>query len=108
MPRSALVSLFAVLSLVVSTLGAAAQDYPTRPIRALTTASAGGISDVFMRALGDRLGARLGQPIVVENRPGGMQNVGARACPAGRGRAAQAHGSRMGRRAVSGTGSGRV
>jgi len=79
-PRSALVSLFAVLSLVVSTLGAAAQDYPTRPIRALTTASAGGISDVFMRALGEKLGARLGQPIVVENRPGGMQNVGARAC----------------------------
>ena len=80
MPRSALVSLFGVLSLVFSTLGAAAQDYPTRPIRAQTTASAGGISDVFMRALGEKLGARLGQPIVVENRPGGMQNVGARAC----------------------------
>jgi tripartite-type tricarboxylate transporter receptor subunit TctC len=60
--------------------GALAQDYPTRPIRALTTASAGGISDVFMRALGEKLAARLGQPIVVENRPGGMQNVGARAC----------------------------
>jgi tripartite-type tricarboxylate transporter receptor subunit TctC len=78
--RSALVSLFGVLSLVASTLGAAAQDYPTRPIRALTTASAGGISDVFMRALGEKLSQRLGQPIVVENRPGGMQNVGARAC----------------------------
>jgi tripartite-type tricarboxylate transporter receptor subunit TctC len=33
-----------------------------------------------MRALGDKLGARLGRPIVVENRPGGMQNIGARAC----------------------------
>jgi tripartite-type tricarboxylate transporter receptor subunit TctC len=57
-----------------------AQDYPTRPIRALTTTSAGGISDIFMRALGDELLKRWGQPIVVENRPGGMQNVGARAC----------------------------
>jgi tripartite-type tricarboxylate transporter receptor subunit TctC len=59
---------------------ALAQDYPTRPIRALTTTSAGGISDVFMRALGDELFKRWGQAIVVENRPGGMQNVGARAC----------------------------
>jgi len=59
---------------------AAAQDWPSRPIRALTTTSPGGISDVFMRALGEKLRERLGQPIVIENRPGGMQNVGARAC----------------------------
>jgi tripartite-type tricarboxylate transporter receptor subunit TctC len=59
---------------------AVAQDWPDRPIRALTTTSPGGISDVFMRALGEKLRARLGQPIVIENRPGGMQNVGARAC----------------------------
>jgi tripartite-type tricarboxylate transporter receptor subunit TctC len=59
---------------------APAQDWPTRPIRALTTTSPGGISDVFMRALGEKLRERLGHPIVVENRPGGMQNVGARAC----------------------------
>ncbi len=57
-----------------------AQDYPTRPIRALTTTSAGGISDIFMRALGDEMLKRWGQAVVVENRPGGMQNVGARAC----------------------------
>jgi tripartite-type tricarboxylate transporter receptor subunit TctC len=73
-----------VLLAVVLLLGvfcpAAADDWPDRPIRALTTTSPGGISDVFMRALGEELGARLGKPIVVENRPGGMQNVGARAC----------------------------
>ena len=40
-----------------------------------------GISDIFMRALGEELRKRWGQPIIVENRPGGMQNVGARACP---------------------------
>jgi tripartite-type tricarboxylate transporter receptor subunit TctC len=59
---------------------AAAQDYPTRPIRVFTTTSAGGISDIFMRALGDELHKRWGQPFIVENRPGGMQNVGVRAC----------------------------
>src|SRR5438128_11247821 len=69
-----------ILAFVVLAGPALAQDYPTRPIRALTTTSAGGISDVFMRALGDELLKRWHQPIVVENRPGGMQNVGARAC----------------------------
>jgi tripartite-type tricarboxylate transporter receptor subunit TctC len=76
-------TLVAVVALVASVAGTKplfAQDYPSRPIRALTTTSAGGISDIFMRALGDELLKRWGQPIVVENRPGGMQNVGARAC----------------------------
>jgi tripartite-type tricarboxylate transporter receptor subunit TctC len=68
------------LALIALAGPALAQDYPTRPIRALTTTSAGGISDIFMRALGDELLKRWGQPIVVENRPGGMQNLGARAC----------------------------
>jgi tripartite-type tricarboxylate transporter receptor subunit TctC len=78
--RSALILISAGLALLATAFGADAQDWPARPIRALTTTSPGGISDVFMRALGDKLGARLGQPIVVENRPGGMQMVGARAC----------------------------
>jgi tripartite-type tricarboxylate transporter receptor subunit TctC len=65
---------------VIAPATVGAQDYPARPIRVLTTTSAGGISDIFMRALGEELRQRLGQPIVVENRPGGMQNVGARAC----------------------------
>jgi tripartite-type tricarboxylate transporter receptor subunit TctC len=59
---------------------AAAQDYPTRAIRVFTTTSAGGISDTFMRVLGEELRLRWGQPVIVENRPGGSQNVGARAC----------------------------
>ncbi len=59
---------------------AAAQDYPTRTIKTVTTTSAGGISDIFMRALGDELHKRWGQAVVIENRPGGMQNVGVRAC----------------------------
>jgi tripartite-type tricarboxylate transporter receptor subunit TctC len=59
---------------------AQAQDYPNRTIRGITTTSAGGISDIFLRALGDELSKRWGQTFVVENRPGGAQNVGTRAC----------------------------
>src|SRR5882757_260373 len=73
------VGLLAVVAIAGAT-PSSAQDYPTRPIKALTTTSAGGISDIFMRALGDELLKRWGQAIVIENRPGGMQNVGARAC----------------------------
>ena len=73
-------SIATILLILAATLPAGAQDWPKRPIRALTTASPGGISDVFMRALGEKLRERLGHPIVVENRPGGMQHVGARAC----------------------------
>jgi tripartite-type tricarboxylate transporter receptor subunit TctC len=57
-----------------------AQDYPVRPIRVIASSSAGGISDIFMRILGDELSKRWGQAIVVENRPGGSFNIGARAC----------------------------
>src|SRR5436189_6225036 len=59
---------------------AAAQDYPARPIRVITVTSAGGTSDVFMRALAEELHKGLGQPIVIENRPGGAFNIGARTC----------------------------
>ena len=59
---------------------AAPQDYPAQPIHVITTSSAGGISDIFMRALGEELHKSLGQPIVIENRPGGAFNIAARAC----------------------------
>ena len=55
-----------------------AQDYPTRPVRVIATSSAGGTSDIFMRALADELHKSLGQPFIVENRPGGAFNIGAR------------------------------
>ena len=59
---------------------AAAQDYPARPVRVIATSSAGGTSDIFMRALAEELNKRLGQPFIVENRPGGAFNIGARVC----------------------------
>lgn len=57
-----------------------AQTYPSKPIRVITANSAGGTSDIFVRALGDELQKRLGQPIVVENRSGGGMNIAGRVC----------------------------
>jgi len=59
---------------------ALADDYPSRPIRAITATSAGGTSDIFMRLIGDRVLKDWGQPIIVENRPGGNMMIGGRAC----------------------------
>ncbi len=73
-----LIAALAVVTLYANQ--ATADDYPSRPIRVFTTSSAGGISDVFMRVLGDQLRNNLGQPFVIENKPGGAGNNGARAC----------------------------
>jgi tripartite-type tricarboxylate transporter receptor subunit TctC len=66
--------------LMASATAVRADDYPSRPIHVLTTSSAGGISDIFMRVLGEELHKSLGQPLIIENRPGGAGNIGARAC----------------------------
>ena len=80
MNRLVVTSCLVALCLAGVCAAATAQDYPTRPIRALTATSAGGTSDIFMRALGEEVRKRRGQSIVVENRPGGAMNVGGRAC----------------------------
>ena len=64
----------------LAALPAAAQDYPSRPVRIVFPLAAGGGGDVFTRALADELQKAWKQPVVVENRPGGGQNIGARAC----------------------------
>jgi tripartite-type tricarboxylate transporter receptor subunit TctC len=65
----------------VALAGAArAQDYPSRPVKAIVAVGAGGTGDIFKRVLGEELYRRWGQPVVVENRPGGASNIGARAC----------------------------
>jgi tripartite-type tricarboxylate transporter receptor subunit TctC len=70
----------AVFSVLIATASADAQTYPSRPIRVLTSSSAGGLSDLFMRALGDEFQKATGQPIIIENRPGGQGNIASRAC----------------------------
>jgi tripartite-type tricarboxylate transporter receptor subunit TctC len=72
--------LLAALAMLPWGSEALAQDYPTRPVRVIATSSAGGTSDIFMRAVAEELHKRLGQPFIVENRPGGAFNIGARAC----------------------------
>jgi len=56
---------------------AQAQDYPVKPIRVIVPAAAGGSPDVLARLLGTKLHERLGQPVVVENRAGASQMIGA-------------------------------
>jgi len=75
--------LFLLSAIVVSAAAPArAEDYPTRTIKVLTTSSAGGLSDIFMRVLADKLRQRLGQNIIIENRPGGAGNIAMGACAA--------------------------
>ena len=70
MRRAAIAGLAALVALAAAP--ASAQSYPTRPIRVIVTTSPGGISDVFVRALSEPLHKRLGQPVVVENRPAAL------------------------------------
>jgi tripartite-type tricarboxylate transporter receptor subunit TctC len=70
----------AAIGLVASPAAAQMLVYPTKPMRVIASSAAGGISDIFMRALGEELHKRWGQPVIVENRPGGNFNIGSRAC----------------------------
>jgi tripartite-type tricarboxylate transporter receptor subunit TctC len=54
---------------------ARAQGYPARPVRILVGYSAGGVSDILARLLAQKLSERLGQPFVVEDRPGAASNI---------------------------------
>jgi tripartite-type tricarboxylate transporter receptor subunit TctC len=73
-----LATLFAVAAMLAGP--AFADDYPSRPIRVITTSSAGGLSDIFIRVLNDALRDRIGQPLIVENKPGAQGNIAARIC----------------------------
>ena len=57
--------------LALAAAGAGAQEFPSRPIRLVVAYPAGGGVDMMTRAVAPVLSARLGQPVVVENRPGG-------------------------------------
>ena len=69
----------AVFALCITAGAALAQDWPTRPITAVVPLGAGSASDIITRVVMDQVGRQLGQPIVVENRPGAAGTIGANA-----------------------------
>ena len=77
--RTRLVTLVAACALAMPAVSAA-QDFPTRPIRAIASQGPGGLSDLFMRAIADGMGSAHLGTIVVEDRVGAEGTIGARAC----------------------------
>ena len=85
--RNAIATLAIVFAALVVPSPVAAQAWPTKSIRFIVPYPPGGTSDILARTIGQKLGDALGQPIVVENKPGANGNVGAefvaRAAPDG-------------------------
>ena len=73
--------IISVLVLLIAQLPASqsAQAFPDRPVKLVVPSPAGGPPDIMARLLSDKMGAALGQPVIVENRPGGAGGtIGAR------------------------------
>jgi tripartite-type tricarboxylate transporter receptor subunit TctC len=82
MRTGALVTAVAMIVLAAAASPRVAQaqnEYPNRPVSLIVPYAAGGVADVAMRLLGDKLSARLGQQFVIENRPGAGGIVAAQA-----------------------------
>jgi tripartite-type tricarboxylate transporter receptor subunit TctC len=69
-----LVSL-AIIASLANVESASAQAFPARPVRIVVGYPPGGLSDIVARLIGQRLSERLGQPFVIENRPGAASNI---------------------------------
>src|ERR1700694_3712716 len=67
----------AVLSLLSDAALAQNAAYPTRAVRVIVPFPAGGSADLMPRIVAERLAAKWGQPVVIDNRPGAAGNIGA-------------------------------
>ena len=65
------------IALAASSLQVQAQPYPNQPIRLIVPFAAGGPSDVLARAFSQKLGEDLGQPVIIDNKPGAGTNLAA-------------------------------
>jgi len=63
--------------LMVAAMAATAQTYPTHPVKIMVGANAGGGTDIIARMLGDKFQSSMGQPFVVENKPGASNTIAA-------------------------------
>ena len=77
MSRAKFLSMSTALALSLAATATSAQDYPSRPIRIVVGFGPGSVADITARVLGARMGQRLGQQLVVENRAGAGSNLGA-------------------------------
>lgn len=72
--------MFALIAAALSfTNPSSAQTYPDKPLKLIVTVAAGGPMDTIARVVADQLQAKLGQPVIVENRPGAGSTLGAKA-----------------------------
>jgi tripartite-type tricarboxylate transporter receptor subunit TctC len=85
--RTLMFGAFLLCVTATATAGTAAEPWPTRPVRLIVPFSAAGTADLLARLVAEKLGAKLGQPFVIENRPGAGGIIGqeqvARAAPDG-------------------------
>src|SRR6187200_748283 len=77
----------ALLALFIAALPAAAQDWPTKPVKIVVPFGPGSTPDVVARLIADHLQKKLGQPFIIDNKPGASGNIGtdavAKAAPDG-------------------------
>jgi tripartite-type tricarboxylate transporter receptor subunit TctC len=79
MKRTAILSVAAAVFCIGTSAAFAQTSYPAKPVKLIVPVTTGGPSDLVARILGDKLSTSFGKPVVIENRPGASQTVGANA-----------------------------